>query len=222
MKCRKRLAFIGILVIFTLSACVNPPPRSVDSQDRRADLQRRGAEYCQQLHSDPRLDPIRDKVPLLAQISDPIPMQMMSNNEFPTNEEASAIAALAEQRQKCQKYQTVLLGAHPAHVEALRRTNSQLMAELYGGNITYGQYAKQLNQNVVLFLQQDAAIGAQAARDRLQAAQAFQQNLYQQQQLNLERQRLQNEQLRALQPQRNPPINCTTQYIGDQAYTNCR
>jgi hypothetical protein len=90
---------------------------------------------------------------------------MMSNNEFRTREETLAILVWAEQRQRCHEYQTSLLGQPPAHMEVLRRANSQLMADLYGGRINYGQYAKQLNQNVMVFLDQDAAIRAQAARD---------------------------------------------------------
>jgi hypothetical protein len=219
MNCGQRRAFIWILVALSLSACANPQKQAAD---RAAALRAQVEGYCRQLYSDPRIDPIRSKVPVGIGLSEQIPIQMMSNNEFPSKEEAPAILVWAEQRQRCHEYQTSLFGPPPAHLEALRRANSQLMADLYGGAITYGEYAKQLNQNTSLFLQQDASIRAQAARDRLQAIQAFQQNLYQRQQLNLERQRLQNEQLRAMQPQQNPAIHCTTQYIGNQAYTNCQ
>lgn len=208
--------FFLVLFVLLLSGCAGP------QQKQGADLDAKGREYCRQLYSDPRLDPIRSKVPLNMGVSDPIPIQMMSDNDFPSTEEASLILVWAEQRQRCHEYQTSLYGPPRAQVEAVRRANSQLMAELYGGVITYGQYAKQLNENISLFLQQDEAIRAQAARDQLQALQAFQQNLYQQQRLNIERQRLQNEQLRALQPRQNPPVSCTTDYIGNQAYTHCR
>jgi hypothetical protein len=219
MNCCRRNAFTVILVACGLSACANPQQQS---QERAAALQAQANKYCWEVFSDPRLEPVKDKVPLSLTMSDPIPIQMLSNNEFATKEEAAAILVWAEQRQKCQTKYTSLFGPAPVHLDALRRANTQLMAELYGGQITYGQYAKQLNQNTALFLQQDATIRAQAARDQMQAMQAFQQTLYQQQQLNLERQRIQNEQLRAMQPQPSRSVNCTTSYIGNQAYTNCQ
>jgi hypothetical protein len=211
-----------ILALLFVSGCVNPgrpiPPSAGEVQTNIA----RSKQYCSQLYADPRIDPVRSKLPMPTSFSDSISIQMMSSNEFPTKEEAQAILAYADQRQKCMDYNNVIFGPTPVHVDAVRRSVSQLLAELYAGSINYGQYAKQLNQNFGYFIQQEATIRAQVARDQLQVQQAFQQSLFQQQQLSLERQRLQNEQFRALQPKINTPVNCTTQYIGNQAYTNCQ
>jgi hypothetical protein len=175
-------------------------------------------EQCRQFYSDARLDLIRDKVPVQMRIEEPIPVQMMADNNLPTEEEKTAIIAWAEQRQLCQQASNALLGAQPTHVEAIRSANSQAMADLYAGRISFGEFAKQLNQNRIAFFQQDQALRAQAQRDSLQAQQVLQQHLYQQQQLNLQQQQINNERLRSSQPS---SVNCTTQYIGNQAYTHC-
>ena len=110
-----------------------------------------------------------------------------------------------------------VLGPPPTHFSALRRANSQVMAELFARRITYGQFAGQLNQNEIAFMQQDQILRTQAQRDAAQATQAFEQQLIQQQQINLQQQQLLNQR----RPAPPNPVNCTTQYVGNMAYTNC-
>lgn len=197
--------FVVLLIAMTLASCAQMEAHK--RQAARAEVE----QYCAQLYTDARIDPIRDKVPINLRVETPIPIQMMANNAIPTEEEQAGILAWAEQRQLCQQRSTDVLGPPPAHLEAVRSANSQAMADLYGGRISYGDFAKQLNQNRMAFIQQNQALLDQANRDALQRQQAFQQLLFQQQQLNLQQQ----------SRQQNAPVNCTTQYIGNQAYTNC-
>ena len=175
--------------------------------------------YCRQVYSDPRLDPIREKVPINITFADSIPVRMLANDNYPTKEEAAAILSWAEQRQLCQTKATEMFGPAPAHLAAVRDANSQSMADLYAGKLTYGEYIRQYSDHKARFLEVDQAVRAQAAEYALRAQQAFSQQLYQQQQLNLQRQQIQAEQFKALQPNRS--LHCITSYIGNQAYTNC-
>jgi hypothetical protein len=191
------MRFIVPAFLLILTGCAELQPQS----NRGEELH----QYCRQVYSDPRIDPIRDKVAVYAQKVSDISMQMMANQATATDEEKVAILAWAEQRQLCHQRRNELLGQPPAHMEAARGYYSQAMADLYGGQISYGEFAKRGSQIIAAYFQHDQALRAQAQRDA-------QQQLYQQQQLNLRRQQLLDQ---------NRPVNCTTQYIGNQAYTNC-
>ncbi len=204
---------VGLLFLTLLGACANMQQAQI--QGKQKDAQ----QYCASLYSEARLEPIRGKVPFQLALGQSIPMEMMSNSQFPTEEETQAILTWAQLRQDCFTYQTQVLGQPPAHYVALRMANNQVIAELFAGRITYGQLAQQINQNQIAALQQDQAIRMQAQRDAVQAQQAFSQQLFQQQQLNLQQQQLRNQQLQS-RPINNS-VNCTTQYIGNTAYTNC-
>ena len=226
VKPRWRGTLPGILMVVLLSGCASQ--RGQQYQYVREDpavTEAKAERYCRYAYSDARINPVRSKVPIRNGGS--IPIQMMSSNEFPSKEEAAAILVWAEQRQKCFEHEAMLFDATaPGHIQAQRLEVSQLMAELYEGKITYGQYATQLTQNRARFFKQDAVMRAQAARDQAQAAQAARQNLYQQQLLDLERQRLEDEQEKSRNTHRygkgaRPQVNCTTTYIGNQAYTKC-
>lgn len=175
--------------------------------------------YCIQVYSDPRLDLIRDKLPITIKMTESIPVRMLANDSYPTKEQAAAILSWAEQRQLCHSKLTEIFGPAPAHLTAMRDANSQSMADLYAGKLTYGQYIRQYSDHKARFLEVDQALSTQAAERALRAQQAFSQQMYQQQQLNLQRQQIQAEQFKALQ--QNRPLNCTTSYVGNQAYTNC-
>lgn len=207
-----------LVLVAQFSACVNVPQSGQQDAVQEANVQEL-KRYCNNLFADSRLDQIRHKVPLHLNIADPISVEMMGNSEFPTEDEAQLILLWAQHRQDCHKRQTEILGPPLAHFLAFRMANGQAIAELYARRITFGQLAGQLNQNTIAFMQQDQALKSQVQRDADQAQQAFAQTLMQQQQLNLQRQQLLNQQRQPL-PTRNP-VNCTTQYIGNTAYTNC-
>lgn len=121
--------------IFSNAACALFLPvmlvSCADLQNQRTEAAAAQAkEQCRQLYGDARLDRIRDKVPVQMRIEEPIPVQMMSNSNLPTEEEKTAILVWAEQRQLCQQGSNSLVGAQPAHVEAIRSANSQAMADL--------------------------------------------------------------------------------------------
>lgn len=212
----KRL--ITMALVGTLSACAStqrPDPSRVQEEYQ---------EYCRIAFADVRIDPIRSKVPVNLRIADPIPVQMMANDEYPALEEKDAILAFATQRQNCIDRERELFGAAPAHFEAFRRINSAAIADLYSEKLTYGQFAQFLNQASAQVLQQDAELQRQNERDRAEAQRVFAQQLYQQQMIQLENRRLQSERRRTAEQaaEQARGVNCTTQRIGDQTYTNCR
>ena len=203
-----------LLTTSTLSACVDlQEQRQIEDEKRQEAARAEVDMYCSQLYSDPRLDPIRAKMPIGKSITEPVPVQMMTNSDLPTQGEKSAILAWAQQRQLCQQKDSTLFGPPYPHLEAARRANSQSIADLYGGKITYGQYAKFLNELEAHVLQEDQAVRAQAARDFLDAQRTADQHFYQQQQIM-------RETIKSVQPRE--PVQCTTSYVGNQAYTNCR
>lgn len=199
---------VAVLVPFALVfGCAN-----LQTQDARdAEIK----QYCRKLSEDPRIDPIRAKVPVVIAIADPISVSMKTNDTYASFYEQPAILAWAEQREQCLERATEVLGQPPAHMVAVRSINSQNMADLYSRKITFGEFAKRLSQTNADFRQANQAIQALDARDRHSAQEAAAQEMYQRQQINLEGQRLQAEQFST------PGINCATQYVGNQAYTSC-
>lgn len=191
---------------------------SIFNRPSVADIHTAVENYCTTLYSDPRLDPIRGKIVLWKEEAT---ISMMANDQKANSEEQAAILAYADQRQRCLEYEAQQFGAIPASVDAYRRANSQVLADLYSGQITFGQCVRSISQNggtLRLQLEQSAQV---AAQQQAANAQAAQQLFLQQQQVNLQQQAVRNAQMRALIPQPPVNVNCTTQYIGNQAYTNC-
>jgi len=101
--------------------------------------------YCAQRVADARIDPLRDKMLLPLNIGEPQPIEMLANRTFATSEaERQAILALAEAQVACDKFAAGKLGQPPTY-----RTDSQdrittTLADLYAGDITYGDFAKSM------------------------------------------------------------------------------
>ena len=200
---------LSILCLAAVSvACV---PVSTRNQSNNAVAE--ADAYCAALYSDPSLNSIRYKTPVGIPLTQSVAVHMMANSERPTDEEKVAVLKWAESRELCASKYMEVAGQFPAHLQALRSLNSQAMAELYAGELTFGEFARQMERNRVAFIQQDAALQRQANRDALMEQQAANQMMYQQQQLRLQRQQIQNDQNRS--------VNCTTRYVGNQAYTSC-
>ena len=197
-----------ILVAATASGCAEIEQKQALKAYQNAEA------YCRNLNSDSRLDVLRGKIHM---DSTPPPIQILANTETPTKDEMPAILVYAEKRDQCRGYFDSVLGAPQQPRQAARLANNQSLADLYAGKITYGEYAKQVTEHMSAAQQQASQIAAQDNRDRLQALQVFQQGLYQQQQLNLQQQ----QQMRSSFTPLPSAINCTTQYIGSQAFTNC-
>lgn len=137
-----------------LAGCATPQAPQHSTQDVKA--------YCAQRMADDRIDPLRDKILLPLTIGEPQPIEMLANRSFATTDaERKAILALAEAHTVCNKFASERLGAPPGYRASSHDRITAALSELYAGDITYGEFAKQM-----LF------IGArdQAAREDIEQA----------------------------------------------------
>ena len=207
-----------LILVFQFSACADAPKSGQQNAVKDAKFQE-VQQDCARLSADSSLDPIRRKAPINHNIATPISVEMMANSQFPTEDEAQLILRWAKIRQDCQQRMRNILGEPPAHMAALQMAKNQAMAELYARRITYGQFSGEWNKYEIAYKHQDQASRSQAQRDAAQAQQSFSQQLLQQQQIDLQRQQLLNEQFQ--RPPVSNSVNCTTQYVGNTAFTNC-
>lgn len=199
---------------------------------------------CAEKMQTPDLDPIRHKVELSrASLESVPPFEIASNDTFPTDSERPVIAKWATIRDDCIKRSGSLSNSPPAGTplqiafleqdqafgrEAVGRV-SQLIVALYQQKLTYGEFAQKRYE-----ITRDAAAAErqfrQAALIADQQRQMQAQQLAQQQfQNNLIAWSTYMQSVNARQPQTvhiegsvRVQKNCTTQYIGNQAYTNCQ
>jgi hypothetical protein len=101
--------------------------------------------YLKSLYADPRLDPIRDKVPLLLR-PDAIKSNHLSNETRPTPPEKTAITAWLQVREQAQQYQTAQRGPPSPHLMQTRNRVTKAMVQLYGGELTYGEFARRIRE----------------------------------------------------------------------------
>ena len=112
-----------------------PPPRSVEDAD----------SYLEHLFGDPRLDPIRDKVPLLLR-ADTVTASHLSNPEKPTEQERHAIAVWESVRERAQQYQQEQRGPPSPLLAKTRAQVTRAILQLYAGELTYGEFAARIQE----------------------------------------------------------------------------
>jgi len=118
--------------------------------------------YCAERFADKRIDPVREKILVPLIIGEPQPIEMLANRTFPSSEEErTAILALAEAQSTCNKMASDRLGPPPSYRVSSQDRITAGLSDLYAGDITYGEFAKSM-----LF------IGArdQAAREDIEQA----------------------------------------------------
>jgi hypothetical protein len=199
-------ALVVSLLFFPLASCNQMAMKQ--RQEKLAAMK----SYCESLYADSRIDPIRKKVVIATSLDLPVSRRLMANDSLPTDDEKIAIQVWVKQRELCQQSHVQVVGAPPAHLSAVRAANSQGLADLYAGRITYGEFAKQYERNRNAYLQQDAALRVQTQHAAMQQQLASQpddpsiaEKLFQSLQM----------------PQSSPSTNCTTQYRGVQAFSKC-
>ncbi len=129
-----------------------PPPNAPMSQGVQAGAQAAIAErpgnekqYINQLYADPRLDPIRDKVPLQVR-ADAVRSDYLRNETKPTKEEKQAIRAWLQIRDKAQEYQATRRGQPSGALLQTRVRVSQAISHLYSGKLTYAAFARRVQE----------------------------------------------------------------------------
>lgn len=102
-------------------------------------------QYLRKLYADPRLDPIRNKVPLVIG-PDAVKPAHLSSEVKPSPAEKHAIAVWIRTRERAQQYQTTQRGAPSASLTQTRNRVSAAIVQLYNGELTYAAFARQLQE----------------------------------------------------------------------------
>jgi hypothetical protein len=101
------------------------------------------ASYLEHLVADPRLDPIRDKVPLVLRAGAVTPA-LLSNEDKPTPAEQRAIKVWVSAREQAQQYQLQQRGPPSPLLVRTRQLVTRAIVDLYNGDLTYGQFARRI------------------------------------------------------------------------------
>jgi len=120
-----------------------PPARPAEAQSPSA---KAGADSSvERLFADPRLDPIRDKVPLVLRAGSVTPL-LLSNEERPTSAEKQAIKVWMSVREQAQQVQQEQRGPPSQRLIRTRQLVTRAILQLYNGEFTYGQFAKRIQE----------------------------------------------------------------------------
>jgi hypothetical protein len=101
--------------------------------------------HVDQLFADPRLDPIRDKVPLVLR-SGTVTPALLANADKPTPQEKQAIKVWMSVREQAQQYQLEHQGPPSTRLVRTRQLVTRAMLQLYNGELTYGQFARRIQE----------------------------------------------------------------------------
>jgi hypothetical protein len=153
MRLRYAATFLALILVGCganrthLPASNTPAAQGVQSGAQAAFTERPGDEkkYLQQLYADPRLDPIRDKVPLQVR-ADAVTAGYLRNESKPTPEEKQAIRVWLQVREKAQQYQATRRGQPSGVLLQTRVRVSQAISHLYSGKLTYAGFAKRVQE----------------------------------------------------------------------------
>jgi len=128
-----REVLLSTLAGMLVAGCAVVPPAPPE-KDIRAE--------CAQDYANPDINPVRDKILIPLQIGEPQPVDMLARRVRATEAEKPAIKALSGAFDACIQRATKRLGTLPSY---RLRTNNRIaegLADLYSGDITYGQFAK--------------------------------------------------------------------------------
>ena len=155
-----RLRYAALMIGLALAGCGSEPLRLPAPSTPVAQGVQPGAQsalvvstpklsdekkYLQSLYIDPRLDPIRDKVPLQLR-ADVVSVGYLRNESKPTSEEKQAIKVWMQIREKAQQYQASIRGQPSQSLLQTRVRVTQAITQLYAGRLTYAGFAKKLQQ----------------------------------------------------------------------------
>jgi len=102
-------------------------------------------KYLQSLYADPRLDPIRDKVPLLLRPG-AIKPAYLKNETKPTVPERKAIDAWLLIRDRAQHYQAGQNGEPSPLLAQTRKQVTAAIMQLQAGKLTYAAFARRIQE----------------------------------------------------------------------------
>jgi mannitol-1-phosphate/altronate dehydrogenase len=213
----KKSTLLLFLAAILMTGCAQ-----MNAQNQRAALEREIADarqQCESLMSDTALNPIREKVTLIG--AEPT-FAMRTNTDHVSAEEKPIIALWAHKRDQCWQIARPTLAKMRVQIVAVDNATKQvvdsMIAELYLGNITYGELANKRAKNAAEYRTTVANI-QQALAVQSQQAQFQAQQLANQAIANWNAQ-MQTQALQQMRRQSNS-INCTSNQLGNSTYTNC-
>lgn len=109
------------------------PPQAADGS----------GSYVEHLFADPRLDPIRAKVPLVLRSGAVTPL-LLANEDKPTPAEKQAIKVWVSVREQAQQYQLERRGPPSQLLVRTRQLVTRAILQLYNGDLTYGEFARRI------------------------------------------------------------------------------
>jgi hypothetical protein len=130
-----RACLFTVVAIVLLSAC------AAQREARHAESVK---QFCEEQYADTRIDPLRGKMLIPISVNEAQPIEMLANRQRPDAAEREAILALSQARNACNKYAFEKLGAPPAYRSATHDRVSAELADLYAGDISFGEFAKAL------------------------------------------------------------------------------
>jgi hypothetical protein len=128
-------SMIMVALAAGLSACATRPPQGAEGAEGVK-------QYCARLYGDPRLAPLKDKIVMPLSVDEPQPIDILANRSRPTEAERSAIRVLSDVRKECGDYAAVHLGPPPGYRQRAQSEITMALAELYAGEMTYGQFGR--------------------------------------------------------------------------------
>ena len=137
--------FTLALAALMISACTGDPARGTNATARIPATPVDQDGYLQSLYADARLDPIRDKVPLLLRPG-AIKSSHLSNDARAQFAERKAIAAWVEVRERAQAYQTQRNGPPSPMLIQTRKQVSAAIVQLQAGKLSYGDFARRVQE----------------------------------------------------------------------------
>ena len=123
------LAVAGVMVAGCVAVPSSPPEKDIRAE-------------CSQDYADSKIDAVRDKILIPLQIGEPQPVDMLARRIKATDAEKPAIKALSGAFDACIQRATTRLGTLPSYRLRTNNRISEGLADLYAGDITYGQFAK--------------------------------------------------------------------------------
>ena len=158
-----------LLLCLAASACMTPQP-AVPSPARLAQAEMQEAEsYCRSLWADPRLAPLRDRIPFSRNELMP---HHLADRSKPDARQRAAVPIHSELSARCQARRRAVAEAYyPQHLPALETKAgriAELEAALQEGEISFGDFNALMQEAQHLFLAEVAEINS-----HLRGAQAF-------------------------------------------------
>lgn len=131
---RSTLVIIGMGVAGLLGGCAGQTARKPP-----ADV----TAYCTQQYADKAIDPVRAKIDVPIRLGEPMPIERLADRTRASDVEKPAILALAKAMENCTGFGVTHLGPMPYYRTVSNSRIADLLAQLYAGDITYGQFSRE-------------------------------------------------------------------------------